>query len=48
MYVIEIDKIYINRLKNIFIDFLVTSSNPYIAFKAVYSNITIECYTSGK
>ena len=48
MYVILIDKIYINRLKNMFIDFLVDSSNPYIAFKASYSTITIECYTSGK
>lgn len=48
MYVILIDKLYINRLKNLFLDFLATTSNPYIAFKAVYSNITIECYTSGK
>ena len=48
MYVIQIDKLYINRLKNMFIDFLVSSSNPYIAFKASYGGITIECYTSGK
>ena len=48
MYVILIDKIYINRLKNMFIDFLVSTSNPYIAFKASYGGITIECYTSGK
>lgn len=48
MYVILIDKLYINRLKNLFIDFLVSTSNPYIAFKASYGGITIECYTSGK
>lgn len=48
MYVILIDKLYINRLKNMFIDFLVSSDNPYIAFKASYGGITIECYTSGK
>ncbi|MBP5444569.1 MAG: ribonuclease HIII [Acholeplasmatales bacterium] len=48
MYVILIDKLYINRLKNLFVDFLVTTNNPYIAFKASYSTITIECYTSGK
>ena len=48
MYVILIDKLYINRLKNMFIDFLVDTSNPYIAFKASYASITIECYTSGK
>ena len=48
MYVILIDKLYINRLKNLFIDFLTTTSNPYIAFKASYGGITIECYTSGK
>ena len=48
MYVIKIDILYINRLKNLFIDFLVSTSNPYIAFKASYSTITIECYTSGK
>ena len=48
MYVILIDKLYINRLKNMFIDFLVSTSNPYIAFKASYGGITIECYTTGK
>ena len=48
MFVILIDKLYINRLKNLFIDFLVSTSNPYIAFKASYGGITIECYTSGK
>ena len=48
MYVILIDKLYINRLKNMFIDFLVDTSNPYFAFKASYASITIECYTSGK
>ena len=48
MYVILIDKLYINRLKNMFIDFLVDTSNPYIAFKASYASITIEAYTSGK
>ena len=48
MYVIQIDKLYINRLKNMFLDFIVTTSNPYISFRAVYSNITIECYTTGK
>ena len=48
MYVILIDKLYLNRLKNIFIDFLVDSSNPYIAFKASYGGISIECYTTGK
>lgn len=48
MYVILIDKLYINRLKNMFIDFLVSTSNPYIAFKASYGGISIECYTTGK
>ena len=48
MYVILIDKLYINRLKNLFLDFLVSTSNPYIAFKASYGGITIECYTTGK
>ena len=48
MYVILIDKNYINRLKNKYIDLLTTSSNPYIAFKANYLDVTVECYTSGK
>ena len=48
MYVILIDKNYINRLKNKYIDLLVSSSNPYIAFKASYLDVTVECYTSGK
>lgn len=48
MYVILIDKIYLNRLKNKYLDFLATTSNPYIYFKANYSSITIEAYTTGK
>lgn len=48
MYVILIDKNDINKLKNEYSSFLVDSSNPYIAFKAIIGSIIIECYTSGK
>lgn len=48
MFVIEIKKEDINKLRDLFSPFLVSSLNPYIAFRAVTGSVEIESYTSGK